>query len=38
MEVDEDYDDEGDDQKRKEERNSPPLNSLNGLPKVEAQA
>lgn len=38
MEVDEDYDDDGDDPKRKEERNSPPHNSINGLPKVEAQA
>lgn len=38
MEVDEDYDDEGEDQKRKEERNSPQHNIMNGQPKVEIQA
>ena len=38
MEVDEDYDDEGDDQKRKEERSSPQHNNINSLPKIEAQA
>ena len=38
MEVDEDYDEEGEDQKRKEERNSPQHNGVNGPPKVEVQA
>lgn len=39
MEVDEDYDDDGEDQKRKEERNSPQHSQVNGQPpKVEIQA
>jgi len=39
MEVDEDYDDDGEEQKRKEERNSPQPIQMNGQPpKVEVQA
>ena len=40
IEVDEDYDEEGDEEKRKEGsggRNSPQHSSVNGQPKVEVQ-